>query len=256
MRGQILMRRALTLALLVTTGSLRAAVMHTILIYKTVQPDATHFLIPPDPDDFLLPPLPNADGTAAFPVQYSTARWLSNGICNRERNNDEGDLPARQSDSGGQNVWHTGFLSEHKFSRSRGPGFHSGHGDGMLSDRWYNGDDRRAGGISFTNRRGLQWLCLRAQRRHQRINDQGMVEFPAQIQGGSASFGIFLYHDGTTRAIAWLGATAPGGGTFTNFDSGSAADALGRVVFAGTLSTGYSRIYFAVMESTTTTVLA
>ena len=59
------------------------------------------------------------------------------GICNRDWNNDEGDLPPLQSDSGGQNVWHTGFLSEHN-SQGLVPEFLSGHGDGMLSDRWHN----------------------------------------------------------------------------------------------------------------------
>ena len=53
------------------------------------------------------------------------------------------------------------------------------------------------------------------------INDQGMVEFYVQVQGGYASGGIFLYHDGTTRAIALLGAAAPSGGTFINFEDRS-----------------------------------
>src|SRR5205823_2215588 len=55
-------------------------------------------------------------------------------------------------------------------------------------------------------------------------NHNGAVAFVADISGGTASQGIFLINKGAVTAVALQGSLAPGGGTFSAFDSVSLND--------------------------------
>jgi len=68
------------------------------------------------------------------------------------------------------------------------------------------------------------------------LNDSGQVLFNASVAAPGRS-GIFLWSDGSVRAIAQVGDAAPGGGTFSSFSQQS-LNASGQVAFDARLSQG------------------
>ena len=90
------------------------------------------------------------------------------------------------------------------------------------------------------------------------LNDSGDVAFRAEVTGGSASVGVFLYSGGTITILVLAGDAAPdsGGGSFDDFEvvsiNGSGDVAFDSVISGGTASQG---LYVASGGSLTTVAM-
>jgi hypothetical protein len=69
------------------------------------------------------------------------------------------------------------------------------------------------------------------------LNDSGQLLFSASVSAPGRS-GIFLWSDGSVRAIAQTGDAAPGGETFFSFFRQQSLNASGQVAFDANLSSG------------------
>ncbi len=95
--------------------------------------------------------------------------------------------------------------------------------------------DAAPGGGTFSSLR-FAWL-----------NDAGHVAFLGDVTSPGRS-GVFLWSAGAIRAVAQVGDSAPGGGTFTSFFSsffGPAINASGQVAFRADLSNGNGAFLFS-----------
>ena len=84
------------------------------------------------------------------------------------------------------------------------------------------------------------------------LNNNGAIAFVADISGGTASQGIFLINKGAVTAVALQGSLAPGGGTFSAFDSVSLNDSA-VIAFVADVSGGTaSQGIFLINKGTVT----
>jgi len=84
------------------------------------------------------------------------------------------------------------------------------------------------------------------------INESGMVGFLANVVGGSATGGVFLYDGGDLIVVAVDGTSTPIGGTFTSVTSTAPVDGLGNVVFSAVVTGGTEAAGLFVYDSVTT----
>jgi len=74
------------------------------------------------------------------------------------------------------------------------------------------------------------------------LSDAGSIAFHGLLKAAPIAAAIFAIEDGRPRAIALLGAPAPGGGHFSNFGLWPAVGASGSIAFAASVDDGPSPV--------------